>query len=269
MVTVLVRGSGDVGSAVSHALFASGCAVLIHDIPRPAHARRTMAFADALFDGVARLDGVLAKHIGTIECLQFTLRCRGAISMTTEPLENVVAATRPNILIDARMRKRSIPEPQRNLAPLIIGLGPNFKAGENVDIAIETSWGSHLGSVIRSGGTKDLTGEPRELGNLRRERFVYAPASGTFHTGFAIGAVVEAGTPIGTIGEIAILAPATGRLRGLSHNDATVEIGAKIVEVDPRPDSEMLRGIGERPRRIAEGVLKAIRDSSVTSPATD
>src|SRR5260370_26602746 len=35
--------------------------------------------------------------------------------------------------------------------------------------------------------------------------------------------------------------------------------GTKVVEVDPRGRLEEVRGIGERPRRIAESVLSAIR----------
>jgi anion-transporting ArsA/GET3 family ATPase len=35
--------------------------------------------------------------------------------------------------------------------------------------------------------------------------------------------------------------------------------GTKVVEVDPRGRLEDVRGIGERPRRIADGVLSAIR----------
>ncbi len=46
--TVLVRGCGDVGSAVAHGLFGAGYRVLIHDDPGPAHTRRGMAFTDAL-----------------------------------------------------------------------------------------------------------------------------------------------------------------------------------------------------------------------------
>ena len=44
MATILVRGSGDIGSAIAYALFNTGYRVLLHDDPRPAHARRAMAF---------------------------------------------------------------------------------------------------------------------------------------------------------------------------------------------------------------------------------
>jgi xanthine dehydrogenase accessory factor len=217
-----------------------------------------MAFTDALFDGTARLDGVLAKRIKTLDNLPFMLRCRGAISVATEDIGKIVSTIQPDVVVDARMRKHSIPEPQRELARLTIGLGPNFIAGENVDMAVETSWGTELGRVIRSGATKGLHGEPSELGTLRRERFVYSPAAGTFSTQFAIGQFIEAGDSIGTVSETLVRAPVTGRLRGLSHDRALVEVGTKIVEIDPREDGEILRGVAERPRRIAEGVLEAV-----------
>ena len=52
-------------------------------------------------------------------------------------------------------------------------------------------------------------------------------------------------------------APLSGWLRGLAHDGARVEPGNKIVEVDPLGTTPR-RGLGERPRRIAEGVLQAI-----------
>lgn len=37
-----------------------------------------------------------------------------------------------------------------------------------------------------------------------------------------------------------------------------VSQGTKVIEVDPRGPAAEVRGIGERPRRIAEGVLQAV-----------
>ena len=55
---VLVRGAGDVGSAVAVLLYRAGYAVALHDAPQPVTPRRGMAFTDAVFDGSATLDGV-------------------------------------------------------------------------------------------------------------------------------------------------------------------------------------------------------------------
>jgi xanthine dehydrogenase accessory factor len=80
------------------------------------------------------------------------------------------------------MRKHHQPEVQRGLAKLTIGLGPNFIAGETTDLAIETSWGDELGRVIERGATRPLAGEPREVAGHGRDRYVYAPHVGIFHT---------------------------------------------------------------------------------------
>jgi xanthine dehydrogenase accessory factor len=78
MTKVLMRGIGDVGSAVAHELFRAGVRGG-HDVPRPAHTRRGMAFTDAMFNGKARLDDVYAKcslEIGNLRCM---LACGRAI----------------------------------------------------------------------------------------------------------------------------------------------------------------------------------------------
>jgi xanthine dehydrogenase accessory factor len=41
-----------------------------------------------------------------------------------------------------------------------------------------------------------------------------------------------------------------------------VSVQTKVIEVDPRSGDAEVRGIGERPRRIADGVLLAIQRSA-------
>lgn len=258
MVRVLVRGSGDVGSAIAHALYRAGYTVVLHDTPKPSHSRRAMAFVDALYEGIAELDGVLAKRARTICDLVKMLRCGRAVPVADAPLEKVVAAVHPDVVVDARMRKREQPEPQRDLAPLVIGLGPNFAAGVNADAAIETQWGDELSAVLWSGRTHDLAGEPQEIAGHARDRYVYAPVGGLFRTSFNVGDVITAGQVVARIGDTAVYAPLSGCLRGITHDGAQVANGAKVLEVDPRGAPEAVRGVGERPRRIAEGVLKAL-----------
>jgi hypothetical protein len=53
---ILVRGSGDIGSAVAHTLFKADYTIVIHDSARPSATRRRMSFCDAIFDGNAALD---------------------------------------------------------------------------------------------------------------------------------------------------------------------------------------------------------------------
>ncbi len=256
--TVLVRGSGDVGSAVAHLLFSRGYLVACHDTAAPTYSRRGMAFVDAIFDGSARLDGVLARRADTLDTVAHMLGCRRAIPVTTADLSAMVDATAPSVIVDARMRKRNLPESQIGAAPLTIGLGPNFIAGTTVDVAIETAWGDALGKVITCGPTHDLAGEPRAIHGRGRERFVYARQDGMFRTERRIGDAVEQGMTVATLDDKSLAAPLSGRLRGLTRDGVTVTKGTKVIEVDPRGVGAGMFGCGERPRRIAAGVLRAI-----------
>ena len=218
--TVLVRGIGDVGSAVAYVLADAGFAVLIHDDPAPTYTRRGMAFVDAVFEGPTRL----AQRIGK----------RAAA-------------------------RRSIPARQIGLAPLTIGLGPCFTAGETVHVAVETVWGDQLGRVVKQGCTLEQ-GEPRPLGGHGRERFVYGRQRGVFRTARSIGEKVQAGEPIGALGRETLCASLAGCIRGLTHDGVLVEANTKVIEIDLRGDAAAAFGLGERPRLIAEGVLREIRD---------
>ena len=217
-----------------------------------------MAFTDALFEGSATLESLLAKRAAAPSDLPPMIACGRALPVSDLPLQKVLRVVEPDILVDARVRKHVPAEPIRGLAPLAIGLGPGFVAGDSADVAVETGWGERLGQPIRSGAARDYAGEPRDLGGHGRERFVYAPAKGLFRTDLAIGEIVVQGQVVARIGSLAILAPFAGVLRGLTHDGAKVAVGTKIVEVDARADPGAAFGIGERPRRIAQGVLEAI-----------
>ncbi len=258
MALVLIRGTGDVGSAVAHALFGVQHAVVMHDNPTPSHPRRGMSFTNALYCGTSELDSTLAKRARSVDDLTQMVQCRRAIPVIDIEFRHVLAALQPDVLVDARMQKRCPPETQRGLAPLTVGLGPNFVAGQTTDVVVETAWGSHLGEIIRAGRALDLAGEPREIDGHARERFVYSPKTGTFHTPLDVGAMVVAGQPVGWIGTTQLYAPLSGCLRGLAHDGAWIEINAKIIEVDTRSSHALVHGVGERPKKIADGVVSIL-----------
>jgi xanthine dehydrogenase accessory factor len=258
MVSLIVRGAGDVGSAVAYRLRKAGYAVVLHDEPSPAHARRGMAFTDAFFDKVATLEGVLAKRTTGAERLARMLACGNALPVTDDAFERVLDAIKPDGIVDARMRKHDVPGDQRALASVVVGLGPGFVVGANAHVVVETAWGEELGKVVNAGGARDLAGEPRPVGGHGRDRFVHARACGILDTAHAIGDVVRAGEEVARVGDEPVLAPLDGILRGLTHDGAFVSTGTKIVEVDARGIPLAAFGIGERPGKIAAGVVTAI-----------
>lgn len=253
----LVRGCGDIGSAVAHALFSAGHAVLIHDAATPCFARRGMAFTDAMFDGSAVLAGLAGRRTDDVFSIRWMLEQRREIPLAAADFRKMLDYLRPQVLIDARMNKRAVPERQSGLAPLTIGLGPNFVAGETTDLVVETAWQA-LGAIISSGSSLPLAGEPRPIEGVGRERYVHAPTDGRFETDFAIGAPVARGQPVACIGDEVIRAPLDGCLRGLTHAGATVKAGTKVVEVDPRGDPAKAFGIAERPGKLALAVLAVV-----------
>ncbi|WP_328703051.1 xanthine dehydrogenase [Arenibaculum pallidiluteum] len=254
---VLVRGVGEIGSAIAHALARRGRAVAIQEARMPMTARRGMAFADAVFDGSAWLEGVEARRIDAPDAAARAIG-RGFVPVIAAPVETVVALLPWAVLVDARMAKREAPDRAIGLAPLTVGLGPGHKAGATADWVVETAWGPDMGRVMTSGATLPLSGEPRQVGGAGRERFVYAPAGGVFRTAARIGEMVAAGATIAEIGGIPLRAPLDGSLRGLVRDGVPVPAGTKVIEVDPRGAAGQVSGLGERPRHIGERVAEAV-----------
>jgi xanthine dehydrogenase accessory factor len=259
MVRVLIRGIGDVGSAIACYLYMEGFEAILHDGPQPHYARRGMAFTDAMFDpDGAMLEALRARRCDSVATLVAALAQREIIPVTTRDIASLCHSLRPQVLVDARMRKRLIPERQSHLALLTIGVGPNFVAGDTVHLVIESSWDG-LGNIITQGPAKPLAGTVREIAGYGIERVIYAPIDGVFLTSLTIGARVQAGTLVGHLEHVEIRAPLGGRLRGLTRSGVAVERGMKIVEIDPRENDALVFGLGERPIKIAEGVLAAIQ----------
>jgi xanthine dehydrogenase accessory factor len=257
----IVVGCGDVGSAVAHALHSAGCAVVLVDHADPPWTRRGMAYTDAWYVGTADLVQVSACFCASVRSIPFVLDRRDMIAATTWSWQGVAAALHPIAIIDARVVKRQAPASLKtddSASPLTIGLGPGFVAGVHADIAIETGWGDELGAIIESGGTKPFAGEPRRVGGAGRERYVYAANPGRFQSDRRIGDRVSAGEEVATLGGDSIQAPLAGVLRGLPARGARIAAGQKIVEVDPRGEASLCFGLGERPRRIATGVVEAL-----------
>lgn len=250
----LIRGTGEVASGVAHALHQAGFPVVMHDIATPASSRRRMAFVDAVFDGTATLSGLTACRVESLAALRPMLVRRSFVPVTIADFTAVLGALPWVALVDARMRKHLRPEPQIRLAPLAIGLGPGFVAGESVAVAIDTSW-ERLGHILTRGEPLPLTGRPQTIGGVGRERFLHCPFAGTFESRYDVGHWVTAGDIIANVDDTPLAAPLTGVLRGITRDGVPVAAGTKVIEVDPRGWNAVYSGIGERPFKIAQAVL--------------
>ncbi len=256
---VFVRGINDVASAVAHRLFLDGYSVCVHESTQPTSTRRLMSFTDAIFDGSFTLEGVSAERVDKIPHLQALLAERRSIPVAPIDFPTLLNTLQPAILVDARMRKHHQPEAQLGFAPLTIGLGPNFVAGETVDAVIETDWGEFMGRVFWEGSSSPFTGKHRSVEGHARDRYIYAPLNGVFRTSRRIGDRVTKGDEVARIENVPLRALISGTLRGLTHDGVPVTEKTKVVEIDPRETGAQISGIGERPARVAQGVLEAIQ----------
>lgn len=261
---VLILGTGDVASAIAHRLFQSHQCVALHTDEPPATPRRKMSFADAWWDGESVLAGVpcvrtAEQHIQPAQ----DAAARGFIPMLTVSLTALLGQTTWDVIVDGRMRKRATPEPMVSWAPCTIGCGPGHIAGNTCHYAIETQWGPQLGSVITSGSTAPLAGEPRAIGGHGRTRVHYSAVSGVAVQLSEVGERVALGQPVlsvtGTNAASEIVAPMSGTVRGIVHTGVSVHVNQKVVEIDPRPPEQVqVTGLGQRPIHIARGVASAI-----------
>lgn len=254
---VLVIGGGDVGSAVAHQLFLLGMQVLVSERERSAHARRGMAFTDALFDGHAVLEGVTARHVASPQAVEQCWRAAACIPIVTLQEGLLIAALSFDVMVEATMRREAVRRDLRAIAPCVIGLGPGYQPGINCHVAIETQWGPSMGQVLRDHGTAARSGGPHPLDGVTRERFAVAPTAGTWRTTATLGQPVSSGDVLGQVDGQAMRAPLAGHLRGLTRDGVEVRAGQRLLEVDPRAMPE-LAGLGERPLAIARGVVAVL-----------
>jgi hypothetical protein len=114
-----------------------------------------------------------------------------------------------------------------------------------------------MGSVLRDRAAAARSGGPRALDGVTRERFVPAPRGGAWRTRATLGQRVTAGEILGSLEGQALRAPISGTLRGLARDGVQVQVGQRVIEVDPRV-APQVHGLGERPWAIARGVAEAL-----------
>lgn len=260
---ILIRGGGDLASGVALRLYKAGFRLLITELPQPLVVRRLVSFAEAVYASQANVEGVQAQLVQNIS-QAFSVMEAGQVPVLVDPGAQVLRSFHSNgsgpnlgVLIDARMTKRP-PEIGLDSAPLVIGLGPGFVAGENCHAVIETNRGHLLGRVIWEGGPESDTGIPESVAQHRSDRVLRAPAAGVLKALAEIGDHLEPGQPVASVNGQMVLAPFRGVLRGLVHAGLNVRPGEKIGDVDPRDDPRFCTLVSDKSLAVGGGVLEAI-----------
>jgi xanthine dehydrogenase accessory factor len=259
---VLVKGGGEIGTAVALALWRAGWAVVIAELPRPTVLRRQLSLAEAAFTGSVVRAGVRAVRVALPQQAAALLAGRAALPLYLGPLPAALAALRPVAVVDARMRRSARAENQRGEAPLVVGLGPGFCAGDNADVVVETHPGPLLGRVLWEGGALPHRSRQRPGDATDTEQYVYAPRAGVWVTDRALGEWVAAGAVLGTLDGQPLTAPLAGWLRGLVHTQVPVSAGVKLAAVHPGDWRRKEAGIRHRATTIAAAVRALLADAA-------
>ena len=101
-----------------------------------------MAFCEAVYDGTAEVEGVVCRRVTEDDIRTQCRKCwaKGEIPLLTDTDGKHIRELEPEAVIDAILAKKNLGT-SRDMAPLTVGLGPGFTAGEDVDYVIETMRG--------------------------------------------------------------------------------------------------------------------------------
>ncbi|EMA43200.1 selenium-dependent molybdenum cofactor biosynthesis protein YqeB [Halococcus saccharolyticus] len=255
---VVVRGGGDLGSGVAYRLHRAGYPVVVTDVEQPTVVRRAVAFGTAIYEGEVSVESVVGRHVGGIDDAIGVLR-DGDVPVLADPEGAVIDELDPEGVVDAIMAKGKYDTGTRRAdADVVIGLGPGFEAGTDVDAVVETDRGHELGRVFYEGTASAYDGEPGTREGYTHERVFYAPTAGVWEPTVEIGECVVAGDRLGTVADDSVEAEIDGLVRGLVHSGVAVEEGTKLGDVDPRGEAVDYRKISDKALCLGGGVLEAL-----------
>lgn len=294
---IICRGAGDLATGIIHRLHRAGHRVIALETDYPAAIRRQVSFCEAVYDGSAAVEGVTARLVPALADAETdTETCSGIndtpaahivsekwdssaieavleageVPLLIDPKGESIALLKPDVVVDAIIAKKNLGT-TIDMAPLVIGVGPGFTAGQDVHLVIESMRGHNLARIITDGMAQPNTGVPGNIAGFTSERVIHAPAAGYIHDVRKIGDIVQKGDEIARIYPdkesydnalseyVPVNATITGIIRGLIREGYYFRKGFKIADIDPR-ESEITNcfTISDKARSIAGSVLEAV-----------
>ena len=252
----LIRGAGDLATGIALRLWRSGIRVVLTDLERPTAIRRTVAFSEAIVYGETTVEDVTARLAANADEAR-ALLAQGIVPVLADPGCACREALAPDALVDAILAKRNLGTKITD-APVVVGVGPGFTAGEDCHAVVETMRGHTLGRVIYSGSALPNTNIPGLIGGFAGERVLRAPCDGIFTAVHRIGDTVEEGETIGFVEGMPMKCTISGVLRGVLDNGVSVKKGMKSGDVDPRCKPEYCTTISDKALAVGGGVVEAV-----------
>lgn len=253
---VVIRGAGDIASGIALRLYRAGMQVVMCDLAVPTSIRRTVCFSEAIRLGEVRVEDVRGVLCDDVEAAR-AVAAAGDVAVLVDPDAACVPALAPDALVDAILAKRNLGT-TRDMAPVVIGVGPGFTAQQDCDAAVETMRGHYLGRVYYEGLPIPNTAVPGLIGGYAGERVMRAPADGVFEPCVEIGAQVKAGDVCATVAGEPMRATIDGVVRGLLQAGVPVRAGMKSGDVDPRCHPEYIHSASDKALAVGGGVLEAV-----------
>ena len=294
---IICRGAGDLATGIIHRLHRAGHRVIALETDYPAAIRRQVSFCEAVYDGSAAVEGVTARLVPALadaetdtetysgindtpaahivsekwdsSAIEAVLEA-GEVPLLIDPKGESIALLKPDVVVDAIIAKKNLGT-TIDMAPLVIGVGPGFTAGQDVHLVIESMRGHNLARIITDGMAQPNTGVPGNIAGFTSERVIHAPAAGYIHDVRKIGDIVQKGDEIARIYPdkesydnalseyVPVNATITGIIRGLIREGYYFKEGFKIADIDPR-EGELSNcfTISDKARSIAGSVLEAV-----------
>lgn len=294
---IICRGAGDLATGIIHRLHRAGHRVIALETDYPAAIRRQVSFCEAVYDGSAAVEGVIARLVPALadaetdtetysgindtpaahivsekwdsSAIEAVLEA-GEVPLLIDPKGESIELLKPDVVVDTIIAKKNLGT-TINMAPLVIGVGPGFTAGQDVHLVIESMRGHNLARIITDGMAQPNTGVPGNIAGFTSERVIHAPAAGYIHDVRKIGDIVQKGDEIARIYPdkesydnalseyVPVNATITGIIRGLIREGYYFREGFKIADIDPR-ESELTNcfTISDKARSIAGSVLEAV-----------
>ena len=235
------------------------------DLEQPTAIRRTVAFSQAIVHGEALVEDVAARRADS-PAQALELLDQGVIPVLADPAGACIPALRPAVVADAILAKKNLGTKITD-APVVIGVGPGFTAGEDCHAVVETMRGHTLGRVLYQGSAQPNTGIPGLIGGFAGERVLRAPADGVFHQLLDIGAQVHLGDIAAEVGGVPMACTLDGVLRGILPEGTPVHKGMKAGDIDPRCKVEHCYCASDKALAVGGGVLEAaLRLSGALKP---
>ena len=253
---VFIRGAGDIATGIALRLYRAHFQVVMADISRPTAIRRTVCFSQAIVNEETTVEDVTARLVKKAEDVN-TILARGEIPVLIDPEAQMVRELKADALVDAILAKRNLGTKITD-APIVIGVGPGFTAGEDCHAAVETMRGHTLGRVLYEGSPLPNTNVPGLIGGYAGERVLRAPDDGIFHLLKDIGSVVREGDAVGEVNGKPMQCTISGVLRGILADGTPVHKGMKAGDVDPRCKVEYCHTASDKALAVGGGVLEAI-----------